>query len=151
MSDKTDEIRRLNLFILRDIAGGTTSDLAKMLSINRGTLSTLLNGREITDLLATRIESAAKKPFGWLSTEQDQEEFPIYDAILVKDVFEKICGHKAFLKQFKSANAKEMADLFDKTYQVCSDPEARDLPAKVLFKLIGGINEADNTSKNSST
>ncbi len=148
MSDKSDELRRINLYILRDIAGGTTAALAKMLDLNRGTLSTLLNGREITDLLATRIESAAKKPFGWLSTEQDVEQFPVYDTELVGLVFEKIHGHKGLLRAFTSSSAAEMAERFDMIYDICADPETRDTSLKVLFKL-GGDNAAKNTGKNS--
>ncbi len=148
-----DGVRRNNMKVLMGYAGGTTTGLSEVTKINRSTLSSHLNGREISEKHARQIERAFDKSFGWLDSVHEVEEEPVFDVAVLKATISCIHSTKKIGALYERLGVDGKTDLFNKLYRLFLDPVARNLAPSTLLTLFEGIeNEAKSkktTNRNS--
>ncbi len=136
-----DDTRRENIYLLMAYDGDSVTTLAKKATVSRSTLSTMLNGKEISDKYARRIERVFNKDAGWLDTEQIDQDVPAFDKDVTKIVFNKIYTTKRLLRLYESVGYEGKADLFSKLFILFNDPAARELSINTLLTIIDGDNK----------
>jgi len=133
-----DETRRENIYHLMSFDGDSVSSLAKKATVSRSTLSSMLNGKTISDKYARRIERVFDKDHGWLDIEHFDTEIPVYDKAVTLAVINCIYSNKRVLRLYDKAGKDGKADLFSKLFILFSDPAARELSISTLLSIIDG-------------
>ncbi len=133
-----DNIRRENMYLLRSVVGGSVGRFVLKVEANRTTISSMFNGRKITEKYARLIEKGFKKPVGWLDEEHSIDTEIQYDKEVIQYAFNCIYSVKAVGDLFERLEVEGKTDLFDKLYVLFTDPVARELAPSTLLNILTG-------------
>jgi len=141
------EIRLNNLFFLIGLTNDSVSELAVKSGVGRATLSSIKNGAPMLDNHARRLETAFKKPPGWMDVEHNEKDELFLDRSVISAVLSAIYTIDAIEKLYIQLSLDGKVDFIEQLYQLFSDPVAQQLSTKTLLHILGVKNDETGTKK----